>query len=65
MMEAKFKVGEMVHDVRLNRVGRVVESRFDEDMRMFYYRIDEPMAMLIHREDWLVKIEEVEGNEKM
>ena len=65
MMEAKFKVGDMVHDVRLNRVGRVVESRFDEDMRMYYYRIDEPMAMLIHREDWLVKVEEVRGDEKM
>ena len=65
MMEAKFKPGEMVRDVRLNRVGRVVESRFDEDMRMFYYRIDEPMAMLIHREDWLVKIEEVKGDEEM
>ena len=65
MMEPKFKVGEMVRDVRLNRTGRVVESRFDEDMRMYYYRIDEPMAMLIHREDWLVKIEDVKGNEEM
>ena len=65
MMEPKFKPGEMVRDVRLNRVGRVVESRFDEDMRMFYYRIDEPMAMPIHREDWLVKIEGEVSGEKM
>ena len=65
MMEPKFKVGEMVHDVRLNRTGRVVESRFDEDRRMYYYRIDEPMAMPIHREDWLVKLKDVENNEEM
>ena len=64
MQEPKFKRGQLIkytvgEEVRYNHI---LEPVWNSAAGQYLYRLDEPMAMPVYREDWLeaVQLEELE-----
>lgn len=64
MKEPKFKEGQIVKTSvhGETRYYQVLEPVWNKHAEMYLYRLDEPMALPIWREDWLEAISEEEYN---
>ena len=62
MKEPKFKINQLVKITVENetRYYHVLEPVWNKHANMYLYRLDEPMAMPVWREDWLEAVSDEE-----